>query len=231
MRPKRSKKDKVQIESDTKTVNITPHNEGQKIAIQSILQNDITIIYGPAGCGKSFISVGMACKLLLENKTSGLVLTRPTVQQGKGIGFLPGTLEEKMGPYLIPMYDELKKYFTSSELTSKYAVGVSSYKSNPLIQILPFEYMRGVTIANRILIADELQNASYEQIKMLLTRIGPGGKLILNGDISQRDCEIDKGLEYFIEKLDRTKRIGIVELYPDEIVRHPLISILLDRLG
>jgi phosphate starvation-inducible PhoH-like protein len=134
-------------------------------------------------------------------------------------------MEDKMNPYMIPMYEVLKKYFTPLELTTIYTVGTSSYKSSPKIELVPFDFMRGLNWSKGdYVVLDEAQNATYEQIYTLITRLCDGAKIIMCGDLSQRDVDIQNGIEYFIPRLEKIQGVGVVELTEQDIVRHRIVQ-------
>jgi phosphate starvation-inducible PhoH-like protein len=179
---------------------------------------------GPAGTGKTAVAVGMACEYILDNKVSRMIITRPVVESGRGLGFLPGTLIEKVQPYLVPIIEEMKLY-----------LGMDTYNSMRVtntIEICPLEYMRGRNFHDAFMILDEAQNATFEQIKMFLTRIGRGSKAVINGDLDQTDLRDNEhgGLHTCMSKLDNLAGVSICELDNSDIIRNRIISTILDRL-
>jgi phosphate starvation-inducible PhoH-like protein len=204
-----------------KTVVITPRNLKQQYLI-SLLENPnkhITFAIGPAGTGKTLISTLYAIRSLKEGNIKKIVITRPAVSVDEQHGFLPGTLEEKMGPWTRPMFDIFEEYYSPRDITNM-------IKEN-IIEIAPLAYMRGRTFKDSIIIADEMQNATDNQMKMLLTRIGDNSKLIATGDLDQYDRGYrDNGLKMFTDRLDKTdsKMIGVVEFSKMEIERHPVVN-------
>lgn len=227
---KRPKREKKPPESYHERIKFEPKNKTQALYISTIENNDITICTGVAGTGNGACAVATALRLFFSSdvKINKVVITRPTIGQGKSIGFLPGDISEKMDPYLTPIYDEIKKHLSPQEISNM--VGICSYNSNPQIEIAPLYYMRGRTFINSVVICDECQNSTYEEIEMLLTRIGLGSKLILMGDVSQRDIHVDRGLEYFRDKLRCIPGVGAVHLDENDIVRHPIIKLILKAL-
>jgi phosphate starvation-inducible PhoH-like protein len=203
---------------------LTPRSINQKEYIRTVAENTITFCQGVPGSGKTHIAVGMALEYLLDNKVKKVVITRPIVEAGEKLGFLPGTAEEKLHPYLLPLFDEIN-YFLSSQHRTK-------LQSNNQIEIVPLGLMRGRSFHNAFIVADECQNASYDQLKMLLTRIGMESKMILTGDIEQSDLEYRKqgGFETTIEKLQDVNRIGFSSLEAIDIVRNPIIADIIYRL-
>lgn len=203
---------------------LVPKSQNQAEYIRCIAENDITFCKGPAGSGKTAIAVGLACEYLIANKVAKIVITRPVIESGKGLGFLPGTMMEKVNPYLIPILEEMKQYLGQEALYS--------YKANNTIEICPLEYMRGRNFHDTFMILDEGQNCTFEQIKMFVTRLGINSKAVINGDTDQSDLpEYTKGgLDKFIDRLVNLRGIGLCELTSADIVRNNLISKILERL-
>ena len=203
---------------------LKPRSENQKDYIRSMSENTITFCQGVAGSGKTHIAIGMALEYLLDDKVNRIIITRPVVESGEKIGYLPGTAEEKLHPYLLPLLDEIKYFIPSSQY--------SSLKSNNKIEVVPLGLMRGRNFHNCFIVADECQNASFDQLKMLLTRIGLNSKMVLTGDISQSDLHrhYQGGFLNMIKSLDGIEGIGISELTNSDIVRNPIISKILLRL-
>lgn len=203
---------------------LKPRSENQKNYIRSMSENTITFCQGVAGSGKTHIAIGMALEYLLDDKVNRIIITRPVVESGEKIGYLPGTAEEKLHPYLLPLLDEIKHFIPSSQY--------SSLKSNNKIEVVPLGLMRGRNFHNCFIVADECQNASFDQLKMLLTRIGLNSKMVLTGDISQSDLHrhYQGGFLNMIRSLDGIEGIGISELTNSDIVRNPIISKILLRL-
>jgi len=203
---------------------LKPKTENQENYIIEMAESDVTFCCGPAGSGKTAVAVGMACEYFLTDKIEKIVVTRPVVESGRRIGFLPGTLNEKVHPYMVPIIEEMKLY-----------LGVETYNSmrtTNTIEICPLEYMRGRNFHNTFMILDEAQNAEFEQIKMFVTRIGIGSKAVINGDLDQTDLRghADGGLNDFINALTDLDGVGICELTNKDIVRNGIISKILDRL-
>jgi phosphate starvation-inducible PhoH-like protein len=203
---------------------LKPRSDNQKEYIRTIAENTITFCQGLAGSGKTHIAIGMALEYLLENKVNRIIITRPVLEAGEKIGYLPGTAEEKLHPYLLPIIDEIN-YFISH---AQYA----SLKLNNKIEVVPLGLMRGRNFHNCFIVADECQNASYEQLKMLLTRVGNQSKLVLTGDIGQSDLSrhLQGGFIDLINALDRLDGIGNSKLESSDIVRNPIIAKILGRL-
>lgn len=203
---------------------LKPRSENQKEYIRNIAENTITFCQGLAGSGKTHIAIGMALEYLLENKVNRIIITRPVLEAGEKIGYLPGTAEEKLHPYLLPIIDEIN-YFISQ---AQYA----SLKLNNKIEVVPLGLMRGRNFHNCFIVADECQNASYEQLKMLLTRIGMQSKLVLTGDVGQSDLSrhLQGGFIDLIYALNGLDGIANSKLESSDIVRNPIISNILSRL-
>ncbi len=197
---------------------VIARSEKQSDYIKALKENDIVISIGPAGTGKSFLAVSVAVTLLLEKKIERVILSRPAVEAGEKLGFLPGDMKEKVDPYLRPLYDALYELFGADKIDKKIETGE--------IEIAPLAFMRGRTLKNCFAILDEAQNATETQIKMFLTRIGENSKLVVNGDPSQIDL-INKSQSGLIKSkniLENIKEIKIIEFDHSDVVRHPLVS-------
>ena len=203
---------------------VNPRTEHQKEYIRSIISNTITFCQGVAGSGKTHIAIGMALEYLLEEKVKKIVITRPVVESGEKIGYLPGSAEEKLHPYLLPLLDEVNHFISSSQF--------ATLKLNNKIDIVPLGLMRGRNFHNAFIVADECQNASYQQLKMLLTRIGMNSKMVLTGDISQSDLyrDMQGGFNTMTEMLSDIEGVGIQRLDFTDIVRNPIIGKILMKL-
>ena len=186
--------------------------------IKALKENDIVLSLGPAGTGKSFLAVSVAVTLLIEKKIDRVILSRPAVEAGEKLGFLPGDMKEKVDPYLRPLYDALYELFGADKIDKKIESGE--------IEIAPLAFMRGRTLKNCFAILDEAQNATETQIKMFLTRIGENSKLVVNGDPSQIDLinKSNSGLIKSRDILKNLKEIKIIEFDHTDVVRHPLVS-------
>jgi phosphate starvation-inducible PhoH-like protein len=204
---------------------LKPRTINQKNYIRSIAENTITFCQGVAGSGKTHIAIGMALEYLIDNKVEKIVITRPVVEAGEKLGFLPGTAEEKLHPYLLPLFDEIN-YFLHMQQYAKMKVGRQ-------IEVVPLGLMRGRSFHNAFIVADECQNASYDQLKMLLTRIGNDSKMVLTGDVEQSDLRYDQrgGFLSLIKALDGVNGVDISILDGSDIVRNPIIVNILDRLS
>ena len=197
---------------------VIARSEKQSEYIKSLKENDIVIALGPAGTGKSFLAVSVAITLLLEKRIERVILSRPAVEAGEKLGFLPGDMKEKVDPYLRPLYDALYELFGADKIDKKIESGE--------IEIAPLAFMRGRTLKNCFAILDEAQNATETQIKMFLTRIGENSKLVVNGDPSQVDLinNSQSGLIKSKNILKHIKEIKVIEFDHNDVVRHPLVS-------
>ena len=187
--------------------------------------SDVTLCVGPAGTGKTAVAVGLACEYILDKKVKKIVITRPVVEAGKGLGFLPGTFAEKIHPYLVPVLEEMNLYLLPDK--------VNSLRSMNLIEICPLEYMRGRNFHNSFMILDEAQNCTREQIKMFMTRIGWDSKAVINGDIDQSDLPMGLrgGLAECLDKLEGVEGVGVCKLTSDDIIRNDVIARILSKLS
>ena len=204
------------IKTPKKTV--IPRSEKQKNYVRSLNESDIIISAGPAGTGKTFLAVAVALTMLLEKKIERIILSRPAVEAGGRVGFLPGDMREKVDPYLRPLYDSLYDLLDFEKIQKKIEVGD--------IEIAPLAFMRGRTLKNSFAILDEAQNATDTQIKMFLTRIGENSKIVINGDPSQIDLpnKLQSGLERSKKILGHLKEISTIDFDHNDVVRHPLVS-------
>ncbi len=197
---------------------VIARSDKQSEYIKALKENDIVMSLGPAGTGKSFLAVSVAVTLLIEKKIDRVILSRPAVEAGEKLGFLPGDMKEKVDPYLRPLYDALYELFGADKIDKKIESGE--------IEIAPLAFMRGRTLKNCFAILDEAQNATETQIKMFLTRIGENSKLVVNGDPSQVDLinKTHSGLIKSKNILKDIKEIKIIEFDHNDVVRHPLVS-------
>lgn len=197
---------------------IRPKTAGQRAFVGSIAANTLTFGIGPAGTGKTFLAIAMAVRALKNHEVGRIVLSRPAVEAGEKLGFLPGDLKEKVDPYLRPLYDALGEMLDD--------VTVGKFIERGIIEVAPLAYMRGRTLVDAYVILDEAQNATHEQLKMFLTRLGPGAKMIVNGDATQVD--LPKGTRSGLLDVPRimgaVPDVGIVELDETDVVRHPLVA-------
>lgn len=203
---------------------LRPRTENQKSYIRTIAENSITFCQGLAGSGKTHIAIGMALEYLLDEKVKKIIITRPVLEAGEKIGYLPGTAEEKLHPYLLPILDEIN-HFISPAL-------YASLKLNNKIEVVPLGLMRGRNFHDSFIVADECQNASYDQLKMLLTRLGRDSKMVLTGDIGQSDLSrhLRGGFLQMINYLEGINNIGFSVLESVDIVRNPIIAAIISRL-
>ena len=197
---------------------IKPKTIGQKRYVESILENAVTIGVGPAGTGKTYLAVAAAVAAFRERKVNRIILTRPAVEAGERLGFLPGDLQSKVDPYLRPLYDALFDML-GAETYNKYLE-----RGN--IEVAPLAYMRGRTLDDSFIILDEAQNTSCEQMKMFLTRMGFGSKMVITGDATQIDLPADKlsGLKQAVWVLKGVEGVGICELNDQDVVRHVMVQ-------
>ena len=197
---------------------VYPKNRKQAALIDSIYANDITFGLGPAGTGKTYIAVALALKMLLSHTVRKLILTRPVVEAGESLGFLPGDLVQKINPYLRPLFDIMETLLPADVLRGM--------EESNTIEVAPLAYMRGRTLHNAVVILDEAQNTTKEQMKMFLTRMGEGSKLIITGDPSQSDIRgrSESGLVHAVSLIRTIEGIGTVEFSADEVVRHSLVQ-------
>ena len=221
--------DKFMIDEKVKNPNITdiiktpkksiiPRSEKQKNYVRALRQNDIIISAGPAGTGKTFLAVAVGLTMLLEKKIERIILSRPAVEAGERLGFLPGDMKEKVDPYLRPLYDSLYDLFHFEKIQRMIEIGD--------IEIAPLAFMRGRTLKNSFAILDEAQNATDTQIKMFLTRIGENTKIVVNGDPSQIDLpnKSMSGLDKSKKLLSHLNEISVIDFDHSDVVRHPLVS-------
>jgi len=221
--------DKFMIDEKVKKQNITdiiktpkksiiPRSEKQKEYVRALRQSDIVISAGPAGTGKTFLAVAIGLTMLLEKKIERIILSRPAVEAGERLGFLPGDMKEKVDPYLRPLYDSLYDLFHFEKIQRMIEIGD--------IEIAPLAFMRGRTLKNSFAILDEAQNATDTQIKMFLTRIGENSKIVVNGDPSQIDLPNKNmsGLDRSKKLLSHLSEISVVDFDHSDVVRHPLVS-------
>ena len=201
---------------------VKPKTVGQKKYVDSIRGNMITFGIGPAGTGKTYLAMAMAIQAFKDGEVSRIILTRPAIEAGEKLGFLPGDLQSKIDPYLRPLYDALYQI-----------MGAESFAANSekgLIEVAPLAYMRGRTLDNAYIILDEAQNTTPAQMKMFLTRIGFGSKAVITGDRTQKDLPKDQpsGLDIAAKVLKNIEGIGFCELSSKDVVRHPLVQKIVD---
>ena len=201
---------------------VKPKTIGQKQYIQSVLKNTVTIGVGPAGTGKTYLAVAAAVQAFRDKQINRIILTRPAVEAGERLGFLPGDLQSKVDPYLRPLYDALFDML-GAETYQKYLE-----RGN--IEVAPLAYMRGRTLDDSFIILDEAQNTSREQMKMFLTRMGFGSKVVITGDITQIDLPADKtsGLKEAMKVLKDVEGVGICKLTQEDVVRHVMVQRIIE---
>ena len=197
---------------------VIPRSKKQKDYVRALKENEITISTGPAGTGKTFLAVAVALTMLLEKKIERIILSRPAVEAGERLGFLPGDIKDKVDPYLRPLYDSLYDLLDFEKIQKRIEIGD--------IEIAPLAFMRGRTLKNSFAILDEAQNATDIQIKMFLTRIGENSKIVVNGDPSQIDLpnKSYSGLNSSKKLLGHLNEISVVDFDHKDVVRNPLVS-------
>jgi phosphate starvation-inducible PhoH-like protein len=215
---------KEQIEQDqkfqinTKLKTIYPKTKNQELFLKEMRSKDVVFAVGPAGTGKTYLAVAYAVSLFVEGKINRLILSRPAVEAGERLGFLPGDMKEKIDPYLRPLYDALYEMMPGEEIDRKMI--------NNLIEIAPLAFMRGRTLNKSFIILDEAQNTLSTQMKMFLTRLGQNSKMVITGDLSQKDLpdNAKSGMQDAMEKLEKVKDIGFVHLNSSDVCRHTLVE-------
>ncbi|MCG2168445.1 PhoH family protein [Staphylococcus epidermidis] len=212
-----------EITKDAYGKTIRAKTMGQRIYINAMKRNDLVFAIGPAGTGKTFLAVVYAAKQLRKGSVKRIVLTRPAVEAGESLGFLPGDLKEKVDPYLRPLYDGLNTVLGREQTQRLIERGV--------IEIAPLAYMRGRTLDDAFVILDEAQNTTHAQMKMFLTRLGFGSKMVVTGDQTQIDLPkgVKSGLKEAVKKLSGVSGISIMKMDQSDVVRHPLVSKIINR--
>jgi len=206
------------IQTSTRKAVVTPKTVGQKKYLEAIRQHDVTLAVGPAGTGKTYLAMAMAVQALKDEKVSRIILTRPAVEAGEALGFLPGDLYEKIAPYLRPLHDALHDMLPAEE--------IQKHMERATIEVAPLAYMRGRTLNHAFIILDEAQNSTTEQMFMFLTRLGHGSKAVVTGDETQIDLPPHKhsGLLEAHRALKNVDGVAIVEFTRRDVVRHPLVQ-------
>ena len=201
---------------------IAPRNANQAKMVKSFAENDLTFALGPAGTGKTYIAIALAVSALKNKQVKRIILSRPAVEAGEKLGFLPGDMKDKIDPYLRPLYDALEDMIP--------AVKLKEYMESDTIQIAPLAFMRGRTLNDAVIILDEAQNTTKHQMKMFLTRLGVNAKMIVTGDATQIDLPrtVQSGLMQALKILRGVSGIGIIEYVKKDIVRHPLVQRIVD---
>lgn len=202
---------------------IIAKTSNQKRIVDLYNKNDLLFVIGPAGTGKTYVSVALGVKALKEKKIKKIIITRPVVEAGENLGFLPGDLQDKIDPYLKPIYDALEDMIPIQKM--------KKFIENKTIEIAPLAYMRGRTLKNAFILLDEAQNTTESQLKMFLTRLGQNSKMIVTGDISQIDLRKNQssGLIDAKNKLDNIDGIGFTHLDSSDVLRHSLVKKILDK--
>lgn len=201
---------------------ISPRNENQALMVKSVRENDLTFALGPAGTGKTYIAIALAVRALKNREVRKIILSRPAVEAGEKLGFLPGDMKDKIDPYLQPLYDALEDMIP--------AVKLKEYMETNVIQIAPLAFMRGRTLNDAVIVLDEAQNTTVQQIKMFLTRLGMNAKMIITGDATQIDLprSVTSGLIQALKVLKDVPGIGKIEFAKKDIVRHALVQRIVD---
>ena len=202
----------------TKKRHIYPRSATQARYIQEMMNNEMVFGLGPAGTGKTYLAVALAVSMMLEGKIDKIILSRPAVESGENLGFLPGDLKDKVDPYLRPLYDALYEMLPAEQVDKKLAIGE--------IEIAPLAFMRGRTLSNAFIILDEAQNTTPMQMKMFLTRLGENSRMVINGDLSQVDLPrgVISGLKDALDTLDKVPGIGSTTFSAADVVRHGLVA-------
>ncbi|MEZ3576986.1 MAG: PhoH family protein [Muribaculaceae bacterium] len=197
---------------------ISARNANQQLMVDSFAKNDLTFALGPAGTGKTYIAIALAVRALKNREVRKIILSRPAVEAGEKLGFLPGDMKDKIDPYLQPLYDALEDMIPSVKL--------KEYMESNVIQIAPLAFMRGRTLNDAVIVLDEAQNTTVHQIKMFLTRLGMNARMIITGDVTQIDLprSVQSGLVQALKILDGVPGIGRIEYGKKDIVRHPLVQ-------
>ena len=201
---------------------IKGRSENQQLLIDSFNKNDMIFAVGPAGTGKTYLSIALAVKAMKEKNAKKIILSRPAVEAGEKLGFLPGDMKDKIDPYLQPLYDALEDMIPAAKL--------QDMMDKHVIQIAPLAFMRGRTLSDAVVILDEAQNTSREQMKMFLTRMGFGSKVVITGDVTQIDLPSDKpsGLKEAMRVLDGVEGVGICRLTQNDVVRHIMVQRIIE---
>ncbi len=201
---------------------VKPKSDNQRKLVDAAYKNDLVFALGPAGTGKTYIAVALAVRALKNREVKRIIITRPAVEAGEHLGFLPGDLQEKLDPYLRPIYDALSDMVPSEKL--------KFYQETRVIEIAPLAYMRGRTLHDAFVLLDEAQNTTSEQIKMFLTRMGPNSKVIITGDQTQVDLPTRQksGLKEALHVLKDVKGIGVVSLSGKDVIRHKLVKSIIE---
>jgi len=212
---KRYRKAHPKPESENK-IAVRPKNLAQRSYLNEIETHDLTFGIGPAGTGKTYLAVSTAVKALRSHQVEKIILVRPAVEAGEKLGYLPGSLQEKVDPYMMPLYDALTDMLDGH---------LDSYLQSKVIQVVPLAFMRGRTLNNAFIILDEAQNTTVEQMKMFLTRMGERSKIVVTGDLTQVDLQgRESGLAHFLNLLNDEEEISVMRFSASDVVRHPLVQ-------
>ena len=218
----KNERDKSSEERFEKKIEIKPITQNHKKYLQLLEEKQIILVDGPAGTGKTNYAAGYALKLLKEGKINKIIISRPIVTCGKGLGFLPGGVDEKIHPFMIPVLEAFEYYISKQE--------IDEYIAKDIIRITPIELMRGLTINKTFVILDEAQNCEYEQLQMFCMRFGEDAKFVINGDIYQNDLKHDSDLAEIIKRLSGMKEVGIIQFNENDILRNPMLKEIGQRL-
>lgn len=223
MRRARKSKPQPAAVEPLREVDLSPINRQQDAAIKAVARSSIAFLLGPAGTGKTHLAVGYAARAVADGRAERIILTRPIVEAGESLGYLPGTLEEKAAPYMLPIHDSLDA-----------VAGRSGRRRDQLraaLSICPLAYMRGRTFNNAIIVVDESQNCTLSQLRLVLSRLGRDSQMILTGDLSQSDLRsADQGLGTVVERLEGCPGVAVFRFDSAGIVRHPILQSVLKRL-
>lgn len=203
--------------------NVRPMSDNQRVLMEAVASHSLTFAIGPAGTGKTYLAIAQAVEALEKGSASRIVLSRPAVEAGENLGFLPGALEDKLDPYLRPLFDALSERLGGKRLRQLMGDGT--------IEIAPVAYMRGRTLNNAFIVVDEAQNCTYAQLKMLLTRLGWHSTMVVTGDPEQTDLLPElSGLRDIAGRMEALERVAVVRMTREDVVRHPLVAELLEVL-
>ncbi len=215
------------LEMVIKTINklITPYSSKQKLYVNLLHEKEMVFAEGPAGTGKTYLSVAVAVSMFLNHRVERIILARPAVEAGEKIGFLPGDMKEKVDPYMQPLYDALHDMMPADKIQKNLANGI--------FEIAPLGFMRGRTLKNSFIILDEAQNATTTQMKMFLTRLGEGSRMVISGDLTQIDLPkiVPSGLSEALDKLKNIEEIGFIKFNNNDIIRHKLVAKIVEAYG